>query len=278
MDTIDQLFKEVDDEIAVVVDNILKTATPELDASRSPEEIAQARTALIDFLSAKEVRNRAAKGLNIIFRELEHHATPVQLANIKAEWEKNTKALTEKIQEQSNVLDAFNADDTNNTNAASPETPPTEGNAAENPIAQAEQSLSFQDIFPISDTTVEHFYQCGYRLHQNGQYQEAADVFFVMSSMDYRRHNVWMALGLAEKALSHWDLALAAFSMAILTNMQEPLAFLHSAACYIALGKNIDAQECLQGAAELLQKVTDTTDQTKQIRDYMAALKELSFQ
>ncbi len=268
MDTMNQLFAEVDSEIATVIDNMLKTAAPNLDASRSPEEIAQARTALVNFLTAKEVRNRAAQGLSIIFRELPKYVTPLQLANIKAEWDHNTKALTEKMENESNVLDAFA------TNAPNAEVQTAEGETAGE---QMEQQLSFQDIFPISDTTIEHFYQCGYRLHQNAQYQEAADVFFVMSSMDYRRHNVWMALGLAEKALRHWDLALTAFSMAILTNMQEPLAFLHSAACYIALGKNIDAQECLQAASELLQKSTDTTEQTKQMREYATALRKLAY-
>ncbi len=262
MDTINQLFTEVDNEVAIVIDNMLKTAAPSLDAAKSPEEIAKARTALVNFLTAKEVRNRAAQGLNIIFRELPRYITPLQLENIKTEWDNNTKALTEKMESESSALDNFA---TNSSNAE-----------IQTANEHANKQLSFQDIFPISDTTVEHFYQCGYRLHQNAQYQEAADVFFVMSSMDYRRHNVWMALGLAEKALNHWDLALTAFSMAILTNMQEPMAFLHSAACYIALGKNIDAQECLQAASELLQKSTDTTDQTKQMREYADGLKKLA--
>ena len=65
--------------------------------------------------------------------------------------------------------------------------------------------------------------------------------------------------------------------MAILTNMEEPMAFLHSAACYIALGKNIDAQECLHAASELLQKSTKTTEQIKQMLDYATALKKLAY-
>lgn len=116
---------------------------------------------------------------------------------------------------------------------------------------------AFQEIFPISDPTIEIFYQCGLRLYNSQQYQKAVDVFFVICSIDYRRHNAWLALGLTEKSLQNWDAALHSFSMGALTNIKNPISFLHSADCYAALGQAHDAKECIEISKKLLHGKSD---------------------
>lgn len=242
MSALEQLFAEVDKEIAVVVDDLLSNAPLPPDPFQSPEQIKQqARTLLIDFLSAKDIRNRAAQGFEIIFRELALHENPLLINDIRQEW----KTCAEQMAQQPRPDQTL-----------SKEEPPT----------------SFQEVFPISDATIEHFYQCGCRLHQNANYQEAADVFFVISAIDYRRHNAWLALGLAEKAQNNWEPALTAFSMAALSNMQNPLAFLHSAACYIALGEKADAEDCIKAATEILER--EPAHETRQMTGYILSLKK----
>jgi type III secretion system low calcium response chaperone LcrH/SycD len=124
----------------------------------------------------------------------------------------------------------------------------------------------------VSDETIDCFYRCGFRLYEHQQYQEAADAFYVISLLSSRRHNVWMALGLSEKELNHHEEALVAFSMAALTNMEDPLSFLHSAECYIALGEKEDAKECLEVVANCVKRNPD--HESKQIASYALSLKK----
>jgi hypothetical protein len=54
--------------------------------------------------------------------------------------------------------------------------------------------------------------------------------------------------------------------------MQNPISFLHSAECYLALGEKADAESSLRTAADLLQHLP--ADQAKQMAGYIAALKK----
>jgi tetratricopeptide (TPR) repeat protein len=244
MSTLDQLHVDADKEIAVIVDDILSNAPLPPDPFQSPEQIKQqARTILIDFLSAKDSRNRVAQGFKIIFRELSLHENPLLVNDIKAEWKKCAEELAQDMEARSSQA-----------------------------VSENETPTSLQEVFPVSDATIERFYQCGCRLHQDARYQEAADVFFVISTIDYRRHNAWLALGLAEKALASWEPALTAFSMAALTNIQDPLSFIHSAECYIALGEKVDAEDCIQAALELLSN--QPAHETRKMTNYISFLKK----
>ncbi len=252
MNTFKQLFNDMDKEIAIVVDNMLKNSPPPPHhSSQSPEPIKQeARTILHELLSGKDLRDRIESGFQIIFRELAIHENPLLVNDIRDEWKKCTEILTQNI---------------HNVQKETQSTQPT-------PAAEQTIPPSFQEIFPVSDTTLAHFYQCGSRLHQQGNYQEAADAFFIVTILDYRRHNAWLAMGLAEKALEHWAIALVAFSMAALTNMQSPISFLHSTECHLALGEKADAESSLRTAAELTQHLPD--DQARQMNVYIAGLKK----
>ncbi len=249
MNTFNQLFSDTDKEIAIVVDNMLKNAPPPPHhSSQSPEQIRQeAGTILNELLSGKSLRDRIESGFQIIFRELAIHENPLLINDIRNEWKKCTEILTHKVKKE-----------TQSTQPAS--------------VAEQTTPPSFQEIFPVSDATLAHFYQCGSRLHQQANYQEAADVFFIVTTLDYRRHNAWLALGLAEKMLARWEVALVAFSMAALTNMENPISFLHSAECYIALGEKADAEAALQTAADLLKHLP--ADQARQMAGYITPIKK----
>lgn len=81
-----------------------------------------------------------------------------------------------------------------------------------------------------------------------------------------------MALGLAEKELTHWDQALYAFSMAHLTDNKDPLALLSLTEAYIALGQKADAEECIEDTLNVLKNKDDDT--SKQILNSILTLKK----
>ena len=205
MPSLDELFTEMDKQCAVIAEDMLKKAPPPKENPLVPKEqiVKEAKTVLTEYLQGKDLRERIARGYQVIFRELKAHSTPVVIERIQGELEgcfnevkKNTKNL---IKETPKEEDAWR---------------------------------SFQEIYGISDETINDFYSCGFRLYEQKSYQEAADVFYVVSMLDYRRYNVWMSFGSAEKQLENWEQALIAFSMASLADMELPLPFIYSTECY----------------------------------------------
>lgn len=81
-----------------------------------------------------------------------------------------------------------------------------------------------------------------------------------------------MAFGLAEQKLLNWESALTAFAMSVVTDTQDLLSFIHSAECYIALGKNAEAEGCIQSALGLLESKSD--DEKRQLTDYISSLQK----
>lgn len=245
MTELDEIFKEIDEKFTGIVDDILKNAPPPEATPFHPANqiIEESKAILTDLLTGKDLRNRMEQGFSVLMRELTEYETPVTIDAIKAEWIKYSEYVLNKLQN-----------------------PPVQ------PLSQQEALEAFDKEFPISDDTIERFYQCGYRLYQDKIYQEAADVFFVISSIDYRRHNVWMISGLSEQKLDHYEQALVAFSMAIITDINDPLAFLHSAECYLAINDNENAQNCLQSALDLVNDKSDNA--SLQIKNQILSLQK----
>lgn len=131
---------------------------------------------------------------------------------------------------------------------------------AKGEVAKDEQKpefLSYQELFSISNETVEKFYEIGLNLFEHEKYQDAADVFFLLNTLDGRRYNVWIAQGLAEKNLESWESAVEAFSRAHVFNKEAPGPLLHSAECYLALGRKSDAKECIENVLEVVKDKHD---------------------
>lgn len=131
------------------------------------------------------------------------------------------------------------------------------------PSAPAELGLSdesydtLQERMEISEKTFEHLYQAGARLYSHQQYHQAADIFLVLSHLNYRRHNVWYSLGLCEQLSQHYDSALRAYAMASITAIEAPLPYLNSAECCLALNRPGEAKEYLEIVAEIVNNSRD---------------------
>lgn len=228
MKNIDELSSAVDEEVKKLVDSIFKAADPEKLSKFSQEIQDDAKSALIDALSGKSIRERLEKGFTTLFNELTSQESPVIVSSIRSNWEACIQKMAKK---------------------------------SDHPLTEEEQMSSFQESFGVEEETVTHIYNCGLRLFQNQLYEEASDVFYILSFIDYKRHNAWTALGLSEKKLEKWEPALAAFSMAVITDFQDPVSFLQCGECHIALGQSQDAKDCIEKALELLEGTTDASAQ-----------------
>ncbi len=115
---------------------------------------------------------------------------------------------------------------------------------------QVAEGRTFQEILGFTLKTMDKFYSAAYNLFQRQQYEEAADAFVFLTTLNPRIHTYWVGLGMSEQLNEEYDAALMAYSMAILTNVENPLPHYHSAACYHALQEKENAVASLEMALQ----------------------------
>lgn len=220
----DKFESELQEAVLPIVDDIMKEnfAGPP-PGLLVPETVwrENIRKELIDVCTGKQIRNRIISAQNVILNDLKSRLSSVEFEKFQADWKKGLeKILGEKL--------------------PAPEEgtlPPT-----------------LQHVMGISEETMATLYDVGFRCYKAKEFIKAADVFFFMTMVDYLRHNVWISLGLSEQQNGHFELALTAYSMAILTNADNPIGYLQSAECSLALHNAEEAGQYLDLAKEAIGK------------------------
>lgn len=115
---------------------------------------------------------------------------------------------------------------------------------------QVDEGKTFQEILGYSFETMEKFYEAAHHLFQKQQYEEASDAFVFLTTLNPNVHNYWLGLGMSEQLIEEYDAALMAYSMAVMTNGDNPLPHYHSASCYSALHDKNSAKLALELAVK----------------------------
>lgn len=111
---------------------------------------------------------------------------------------------------------------------------------------------SLEGLMGLSPSIIDEIYRAGTNQFQQKDFQNAANVFFILSLLNYGRHNVWLSLGLSEQQLGHHEAAVIDFAMAAVTNIQSPWSFLYSAESALHLGEFKEAKAYLEHAKEII--------------------------
>jgi len=202
-----------------------------------PEKVWRENTKreISDLLSGAEVRKKIQRGLELIFNYVRTQLSTVESEGIAREWEEGCVAYMEFLNKESSRSSRVNGD---------------------NADADAEEPV-VEEVMRISPPTIEHFYASGLRLFQQRQYKDAASVFTVLTVLNYRRHNVWLSLGMALQNDNEIELALQAYTIAAKTNPDDPLSYIHSGECCIISRDFVAARDHLKTAQEAIGRSTE---------------------
>lgn len=121
---------------------------------------------------------------------------------------------------------------------------------------QIREGKTFQQIIGYNDQHMDQFYEGAYNLFHMQEYEKAADAFVFLTTLNPYVHNYWLGLGMSEQLNEHYHSAMLAYSMAVLTDVNNPLPQYHTAKCYLALDEKSNAINCLESAL-LLCAVSD---------------------
>lgn len=99
------------------------------------------------------------------------------------------------------------------------------------------EGKSFQEIFGISEATVEAFYQAARHLYEHQHYQDAQAAFQVLTFINGNKPLFWLALGSSQYFCHHYEQALIAYTLAGHIDPFVPTSHLYSCKCYEELGQ-----------------------------------------
>lgn len=91
---------------------------------------------------------------------------------------------------------------------------------------------TFQEIIGYTPEAMEKFYQIACKLFERQEYEKSANAFVFLTTLNPMVHGYWLGLGMSEQLDGGYQGALLAYAMAILTNVENPIPYYHSASCY----------------------------------------------
>jgi type III secretion system low calcium response chaperone LcrH/SycD len=105
---------------------------------------------------------------------------------------------------------------------------------------------TLEEIFGISDVTIEALYQAAKHLYEQQHYGEAAAAFSVLCVLCPRAHTFWIGLGNSEYFSENYDAALIAYAMSIQAEPRDPTPHFFCARCYEKKGQREFAINALE--------------------------------
>lgn len=225
----DQIKRFEEEIISPIIEHLMDTeyavAPPD---SLVPEKVwkERIRSELTAELSGKEVLQRVDSAVEALVHALKATLSPLEIQEISQEWDQGVEKMSE-IPEQS----------------------------AENP--ELIPAVPLRKMMSVSEKTLGFLYGAGVHLYEKQDYVKAADVFFLLTLIDFQKFNIWLSLGLSELKSTHFEPALNAFAMASIINSNTPLPYMYSSECCIALGRPQESTDYLALAKEVLSSLPE---------------------
>jgi type III secretion system low calcium response chaperone LcrH/SycD len=109
---------------------------------------------------------------------------------------------------------------------------------------------TFQEIIEFSESTMAKFYQSAYKLFQNKKYNDAANAFLFLVTLNPHRHDYWLGLGMASQMCHDYEAAIDAYEMAAICEINNPVPYFYLAKCLFAIHEHESSLQALDLAIE----------------------------
>ncbi len=122
-------------------------------------------------------------------------------------------------------------------------------------IDQLFSGITLQQLASVEDATVDKLYQGAKHLYDQKLFDDAADAFGFLTSLNPKIFAFWLGLGNAEFCRKRYDEALWAFAFACEANPTDPACHLLSSRCYYELGEIDNAINSIDLALYVIEGV-----------------------
>ena len=131
-----------------------------------------------------------------------------------------------------------------------------------------------QEIIGYSNETMAKFYGAAYHLFENRHYKDASDAFLFLVTLNAYNHDYWLGLGMSSQMCGDFDLAVDAYELAAICNMENPVPYFYLAKCLFAMHDRDSALQALELAIEYSHDTPDFADLKKQALAAQTLLKK----
>jgi|GEM_PF-3558867 len=135
---------------------------------------------------------------------------------------------------------------------------------------------SLQEAFFLSNETMSYFYQVGRRYIQEGDYEKAKSLFFLLSHLNGGVYEFWLGLAIAYQETGDIEHAIAAYKKSKNIRENDPTVELFLADCFLDLNVPGEAEEHLHLAKEKMTKSHEYAFLKPKIKQISQKLKTLS--
>ncbi len=115
---------------------------------------------------------------------------------------------------------------------------------------QFAEGKTAQEILGFSDQAMGKFYRAAYHLFEHKRYQDAANAFLFLVTLNAFNHDYWLGLGMATQMSGDFESAVDAYEMAAITDVHNPIPYFYLAKCLFAMHDRDSALEALNLAME----------------------------
>ncbi|CUI17134.1 type III secretion chaperone SycD/LcrH [Candidatus Protochlamydia naegleriophila] len=124
-----------------------------------------------------------------------------------------------------------------------------------------------QEIMEFKDSTMAKFYGAAYRLFEHKRYDDAANAFLFLATLNPHNHDYWLGLGMATQMCQNYEAAIDAYELAALCDISSPVPYFYLAKCLFAIHDRESALQALDLAIETADEIEDYADLKRQAQE-----------
>lgn len=143
-----------------------------------------------------------------------------------------------------------------------------------NLMVEIQEGKSMQEIYGISDETIEHFYHAAKAIYDRKDYEDAINAFSFLCFLNRKNYAFWIGLGNSEFFCNRFEEALQAYAFAVLADPFEPTPHIQSCFCYEKMGDRELAKNALDLALISMGDNVEHAEMKKNVIEYQKNLKQ----
>lgn len=123
---------------------------------------------------------------------------------------------------------------------------------------------SAQEIMGFKEETMAKFSAGAYRLFEHRRYEDAANAFLFLVTLNPYHHDYWVGLGMSTQLCGDYEAAIDAYEMAAICKLDSPIPYFYLAKCLFAIHDRESALQALELALEYSGDAIEYEDLKKQ--------------
>lgn len=117
-------------------------------------------------------------------------------------------------------------------------------------LHQLSEGKNFSEILGFDQEILSHFYRVAYELFQKKQYADALDAFLFLTSIEPSNFDFWIGLGMTIQVQGRIQLAIDAYEIAALIDLENPIPYFFLSKCFFAIHDRASSFEAIELALE----------------------------